>query len=80
MKYRIKKQYEDLKVPQLAWYNPRDLELAMPDDWRVEMPYMSGCNHPEVKPEAILEALRKPIGTKPLGELAQEGKRSSNCL
>jgi nickel-dependent lactate racemase len=49
---------------------PRELELAVPDDWQIEICQMAGYNRPEIGPEAIQHALEHPIGTKPLKELA----------
>jgi nickel-dependent lactate racemase len=63
-----------IKVPQLAWYNARDLELPIPDDWQVEKCYMAGYQRPELKPEEIRSAIRNPLGTKPLKDLAR-GKK-----
>jgi nickel-dependent lactate racemase len=59
-----------IKLPQLAWFNSRDLELSFPDDWQIKMFYMVGYNRPELPPEAIVKALKNPIGTKTLKELA----------
>ena len=64
-----------ISVPQLAWYGQRTLELPLPDDWDVEMCYMDGYNRPEVDVEAIRAALRNPLGTKPLRELARGKKQ-----
>jgi nickel-dependent lactate racemase len=64
-----------IKVPQLAWYGPREFEMPVPDDWKVEMCYMPGYNRPELKPEEIRRALGKPIGTPPLREMAR-GKKN----
>jgi lactate racemase len=65
-----------IKLPQLAWFNPRELELVLPEDWNIEMPYMEGYDRPESKAEEILESLRHPIGCRPLGELAR-GKKEA---
>jgi nickel-dependent lactate racemase len=64
------------KVPQSAWYNPRDLELSLPDDWQVQMNYMSGYNRPALTPELIRTAIGQPTGQKPLRELAR-GKKEA---
>ncbi len=61
---------QTIRLPQLAWYGPRELELAVPDDWQIEICQMAGYNRPEIGPEAIQHALEHPIGTKPLKELA----------
>jgi lactate racemase len=64
------------KVPQLAWYNPRDLEFLLPDDWQVQMNYMSGYNRPALSAEQIGGAIGQPTGQKPLRELAR-GKKEA---
>jgi nickel-dependent lactate racemase len=63
------------KVPQLAWFGPKEFEVSLPDDWQVEVPYMSGYNRPELKPEEIRAALQNPIGSKSLRELARGKKQ-----
>jgi nickel-dependent lactate racemase len=68
-----------IKLPQLAWYDPRDLELPFPDDWQIEICNMKGYDRPELTPEAIRAALQNPIGTKPLRELAR-GKKEVAIL
>ena len=39
-----------IKVPQLAWYEPKELELPLPDSWQVEIHNMAGYNRPAMKP------------------------------
>lgn len=68
-----------IKVPQLAWYSPCDLELALPEDWQVQTNYMSGHNRPDLTPEQIQGALSRPAGQKPLRELAK-GKKQAVIL
>jgi lactate racemase len=62
------------KVPQLAWYGPRDLELPLPDGWQVQTNYAAGFDRPALSPEQIRAAIRSPLGQKPLRELAR-GKK-----
>jgi nickel-dependent lactate racemase len=62
---------QNIRVPQLAWYDARALELPLPDNWQVEVCYMAGYNRPELKPEEIQAAIRNPMGTRPLRELAR---------
>jgi nickel-dependent lactate racemase len=64
-----------VKVPQLAWYGPKNFEISLPDNWEVEVPYMQGYNRPELKPEEIRLALQHPVSTKPLRELAKGKKQ-----
>ncbi len=63
-----------IKVPQAAWYEPKELILPLPDDWQVEVCNMAGYNRPALKPSEIKAAISKPIGIPPIRELAK-GKR-----
>ncbi len=64
------------KVPQLAWYGPRDLELRLPDSWQVQTSYAAGYDRPALTLEQIGAAIRSPLGQKPLRELAR-GKKEA---
>jgi len=35
-----------IKLPQLAWYGARELELPLPNSWQVEVCNMAGYNRP----------------------------------
>ena len=63
-----------VKLPQQAWYEPRERGFALPDRWQVEICNMAGADKPAMKPEAIRAAMNNPIGTKTLKELAR-GKK-----
>lgn len=63
------------KVPQLAWYGPRDFDISLPDNWKVETSYAEGYNRPALTPEQIRAAIRRPLGQKPLRELARGKKQ-----
>ncbi|MCD6452851.1 MAG: DUF2088 domain-containing protein [Dehalococcoidales bacterium] len=63
-----------VKLPQLAWYGARELELSFPDSWRVRLYNFAGYSRPAMKPEAIRAAIANPIGSPPIRELAR-GKR-----
>jgi len=66
-----------LRLPQLAWFGTKELELPLPDDWRVEIGYMAGYNRPGLKPDQIREALTKNlIGIPPIRELAKGRKEA----
>ena len=58
-------------VPQLPMEGPRDMLLRFPDAWDVQVHNMVGYNHPAVAMEQIQGALKNPIGTAPLRELAK---------
>jgi len=63
-----------IKLPQLAWFGPRELELSLPDRWQVKFYNFAGCDQPAMKPEAIRAAIAAPIGSPPIRELAR-GKK-----
>ncbi len=63
-----------IRVPQLAWYETKELELPLPDSWQLEIYNMTGYNHPAMKPHEIRASIRNPIGIPPIRELAK-GKK-----
>jgi len=64
-----------LRLPQMAWYGTKELELSLPDNWQVEMGYMTGYDRPALSLEQIKKTVTgKLIGTSPLRELAM-GKK-----
>ena len=63
-----------IKVPWQAWYDETELELTFPAGWRVTAAGMADA--PAVGMAAVEEALRDPIGTPPLAELASRSKRA----
>jgi nickel-dependent lactate racemase len=56
-----------------AWFDDRDLELTFPAGWSVRT--CPPADGPDLGDDTILAALRNPIGTPPLRELAR-GKRA----
>ncbi len=65
---------KSIKVPQLAWSGVKEGEFSVPDRWQVEYCNMAGYDRPALKPGEIRAALARPIGTKPISELAR-GKK-----
>jgi len=63
-----------IKVPQLAWYEPKELELPLPDSWQVEVCNMAGYNRPALTPDEIKASINSPVGMPPLRELAKKKK------
>ena len=61
-------------VPAWEFYNWKHEILDFPDSWKVEESRMKGHNATPLNLQDISEKLQKPIGTKPLSQLA-EGKR-----
>ncbi len=65
-----------VKVPQMAWYNPGDLELTFPDDWQLDIYNISGYNKKALQPSDIQSAIKNPLCTARLHQLAQ-GKKDA---
>ncbi len=63
-----------VKVPQFPWYGDTELELELPDSWEVVVPRMAGEKARKMSRQQIKDALRKPIGTPRLAEMAR-GKK-----
>ncbi|MEM2982155.1 MAG: lactate racemase domain-containing protein [Candidatus Bathyarchaeia archaeon] len=62
------------RVPTLAWFGQKYLDLDFPDDWKTILLPMNGYAKPMVAGDAVKKALKEPYHTKPLVKLA-EGKR-----
>ena len=65
-----------VSLPELLWYGNGTLELALPDEWDVEICRMRGARRPELDESAIAAAIRNPIGSPPIRELAA-GRRKA---
>ena len=63
-----------VRVPQLYWYKPSELELDFPDSWEVHLCPPRGHDRPRLSPEELQRAFDNPIGTPPLRELARGRK------
>lgn len=57
-----------------AWHGDRPLDIHFPGRWEVKVSKMAGHDAPPLTEAQIRERLAKPIGTRPLRDLA-EGKR-----
>ena len=60
-----------IKLPQLAWYDTRELEVPLPASWQVQVCNMAGYKRPALSPDGIRAAITSPIGTPPIRELAR---------
>jgi nickel-dependent lactate racemase len=63
-----------VRVPQLYWYNPSELELDFPESWEVHFCPPRGHDRPGLTPEEMQRAFDNPIGTPPLRQLARGRK------
>ena len=69
-----------IKLPQQSWYNPRELELPLPDNWQVEVCNMAGYNRPALNGEQIKAAIANPIGTPRIRDMARGKKEVRTSL
>lgn len=63
-----------IKLPQLAWYGCKELEISLPDTWDVEICNIAGYNRPALSAEQIKLSVTNPVGISPLRELARNRK------
>jgi nickel-dependent lactate racemase len=63
-----------VSLPQLAWYETGNLEIAFPDSWQVELCHMAGHDRPALDAALIKEAILRPIGSPPIS-MAARGKK-----
>jgi nickel-dependent lactate racemase len=59
-----------IRILTNAWYRDEEMELQFPGGWEVQESRMAGHNTPPLSEERILECLQKPLGTRPLKEMA----------
>jgi nickel-dependent lactate racemase len=64
----------NLVLPQLAWHGMKELKLALPGEWQVEICNMAGGNRPYMDSVGIGKAVSRPMGMAPLREYAR-GKK-----
>lgn len=64
-----------IRIPIKAWYGDEEMELQFPETWEVHECRMAGHDTPPVSDEQLREALRHPLGTAPLREMAQGRKQ-----
>jgi nickel-dependent lactate racemase len=63
-------------LPELFWYGSGTLDLDLPDAWDVELCPMRGAQRPALGDRELAQAIRDPIASPPLRELAR-GKRKA---
>jgi nickel-dependent lactate racemase len=54
-----------------GWFGERDIDLAFPANWEVTERRMAGHDKPALTDEQMRDALRNPIGTPQLSQLAK---------
>jgi len=63
-----------IKLPQNAWYEPREQEFPLPDSWEVSVHNIAGYAEPPMTPGEIRAAIASPVGMPPLREMAKNKK------
>jgi nickel-dependent lactate racemase len=67
---------KQIRVKTNYWFGDNEVELSFPNEWDVKEKRMAGHNLPPLSSDQITEALRNPIGSKTLAEIA-EGKKTA---
>ena len=65
-----------VKLPEYSWYDQREVEYPLPDNWQVTVHNIAGYDRPAMKPDEIKAAVTSPIGMPPLRELAKGRKEA----
>jgi nickel-dependent lactate racemase len=63
-----------VKIPVMPFYGDTEMELEFPSSWHVDVCKMEGHDTRALTDEEIRQAFAKPIGTKPISELAKGRK------
>lgn len=66
---------QNIRIPIKAWYGDEEMELNFPESWDVKECRMAGHDVPPLDDALLCEALQKPMGTKPLREMAKGKKQ-----
>ena len=66
----LKGSAKSVVIPTHEWAGNIDERLDFPADWNVHVMHMKGYGAPVLTDQQIADAIRKPIGTPPLRELA----------
>ena len=67
---------QTVTLPQLAWFEPRNLDIYFPDNGAVEVHNMAGCDRPALTSDQIALSLENMVDTPPIRELAK-GKKDA---
>jgi lactate racemase len=65
-----------VEIPRRLWYDNSSSTIELPDTWDVRVLNMRGRGRPPLPSEGIERAVKHPIGSPPLAELAR-GKTSA---
>ncbi len=68
-----------VKLPQYSWFDPREVEYRLPDDWQVTVHNIAGYDKPSLTSEQIKKVVTSTTGMPPLREYAK-GKKEVAIL
>lgn len=76
---RANSEYQSITVTTHEWNGDIDERLDFPKDWKIQTVEMAGAKSPVMTDQQIIDAIRKPIGTKQLRDIAA-GKKTACVL
>jgi nickel-dependent lactate racemase len=66
----LKGSAKSVVIPTHEWWGNKDERLDFPSNWEINVQEPVGYNAPALTPQQISQQLAKPIGAKPLREIA----------
>ncbi|MFA6470732.1 MAG: lactate racemase domain-containing protein [Candidatus Latescibacterota bacterium] len=72
-------RYQSISLTTHEWYGDIDERLDLPKEWKVETLHNGTLSQPQLTIDEMRKAIRNPIGTKPLRDIAA-GKKTAVIL
>jgi nickel-dependent lactate racemase len=66
----------EIKIPTKPWYGDENLTLSFPSNWKANICNFKGFNKSAMTDKQIKEAILRPMGVKPIHELAKDRKEA----
>jgi len=66
-----------LRIPHMAWYGDTPMDLTFPESWQVQVLNMYGKDTPPLTPQGLQNALKHPIGSPRIRDLAKGKKEAA---
>lgn len=63
------------RLPQFAWYDPKEVDYSLPDNWKVDVYNIAGYLRPVMSAGEIKTAIASPLGTPQVREIARGKKK-----
>ncbi|MFH1382172.1 MAG: lactate racemase domain-containing protein [Chloroflexota bacterium] len=64
-----------IKLPAYQWYDPKEIDYPLPDEWPATVYKIAGADRPVMTHEQIKAAIASPIGSPRLREMARDKKK-----